>query len=216
MEKSIENIWKSGFENKNNLVPPKIVDLYNKKSINAVDKLMALGKANIYFIIGGGIILMSIAATHGATIYGIIIFLLLMVSVKYGENQSRKVEQIDKSQSSYSYLLEVKQWLNETIIGYTKVYRFIYPALILIFFMGFLKSDAFSDVLVEINQKSPDLLTFLDIPLIWFTPIVVLCILSILFTARIFKADLNIVYKGVFEKLDTLIEDMEEISQNNR
>ena len=39
MNKSIENIWKEGFTNKD-LIIPKINDFYNKKSISLVEKII--------------------------------------------------------------------------------------------------------------------------------------------------------------------------------
>ena len=39
MNKSIENIWKEGFTNKD-LMIPKINDFYNKKSISLVEKII--------------------------------------------------------------------------------------------------------------------------------------------------------------------------------
>lgn len=215
MENSIENIWKEGFSNQKNQIPPKIVNLYNRKSINAVDNLLELGKTNLYFIVTGGIVLLSIAINYGVTLYGMLIFLLLMISVKYGKDQSKKVEAIDKSQSSYTYLKDVQKWLDETILGYTRIYRFVYPGLIIVFFLGFMKSDALGDTLITIKEKSPDLITFLDIPLIWYIPIIILALFSMLFTSRIFKADLNIVYKNVIQKLEDLIADMEDLSQED-
>ncbi len=212
MEKSIESIWKNGFSD-HNLVAPKVFDLYNRKSINVVDKLLEMGKSNLLFIVGGGIVLLSIAINNGATIAGIVLFCLLMIAVMYGKKQSKKIKELDKTQSSYIYLKLVKQWLDETILGYTKLYRVLYPALILTFSIGFLTSDAFSEGLISIKQNSPDLLTFLGVPLIWYIPIIIVAIASSVFTSRLYKADLNIVYKGVFNKLDNLIADMEELAK---
>lgn len=212
MGKSIESIWKNGFTEEN-LVAPKVFDLYNRKSINVVDKLLDMGKYNLLFIAGGGIILLSIAINNGATIAGMVLFALLMIIVLYGKKQSEKIEEIDKTQSSYTYLKLVKQWLDETILGYTKLYRVLYPALVLTFSIGFLTSDAFSQALIDIKQRSPELLTFLGVPLIWYVPIAIVAIASSVFASRLYKADLNIVYKGVFNRLDNLITDMEELAK---
>ena len=39
MEKSIENVWTKGFENSNELLSPKSVNLYNQKSKLLIDKI---------------------------------------------------------------------------------------------------------------------------------------------------------------------------------
>lgn len=213
MGKSIEDIWKNGFTDQSNLVAPKVFDIYNKKSISTVDKLLEMGKSNLLYIAAGGIVLLVIAISNGATIAGVILFTLLMISVKYGKDQSKKIESLNKYNSSYMYLKEVKGWLDETIHGYTKLYRVLYPAMIMTFGIGLLTSDVFKDVLIEINQKSPDLSTFLDVPLVWYLPLIVLAALSSIFTKRLYNADLNIVYGGIFKRLDMLIADMEELAE---
>lgn len=213
MEKSIENIWKEGFTDKNNLIAPRVIDLYNKKSISTVDKLLEMGKANLLYIAGGSIFLLVLSVLGGAVVAGFILFALLMTTVYYGNQQAKKVELLDKTQSSYVYLKSVKQWLDETINGYTKLYRFVYPLAILTFSIGLLTSNVFADELIRISNKSPELITFLNIPLTWYIPILTLAALSALFTRRFYLLDLSIIYKDVFSKLDALIADMEELAK---
>lgn len=211
MGKSIEDIWKSGFMDNSSLVAPKVFDIYNRKSISTVDKLLEMGKSNLLYISAGGIVLLILGISNGATLAGILLFGLLMVSVKYGKDQSKKIEGLSKDISSYTYLKAVKAWLDDTIKGYTKLYRILYPGYILTFSIGLLKSDVFKEVLIQVNEKSPELITWLDIPIIWFLPIVVLAALSSIFTQRLYLADLNIVYGSIFRRLDVLIVDMEEL-----
>lgn len=213
MEKSIENIWKEGFKKDHHLVAPKVFDLYNRKSINAVDKLLEMGGNNLRYIIAGGIALLILAIYYGATLAGVILFSLLMITVLYGKHQAKKIKLLSKTESSYKYLKLVQDWLNETIDGYTKLYRILYPALIITFSVGLLTSNLFENELLGISERSPELSTFLDVPLIWYIPIIILAIISSVFAGRLYQADLNLVYKSVFNKLETLIEEMEELAK---
>ena len=49
MNKSIENIWKEGFTNKD-MVIPKINNFYNKKSISLVEKVINTFKKEVAFL----------------------------------------------------------------------------------------------------------------------------------------------------------------------
>ena len=51
MDKSIEEIWSTGFQNNKYLIPPVVVDLYHKKSILTVDKLKSTSKKDNWSII---------------------------------------------------------------------------------------------------------------------------------------------------------------------
>src|SRR5690606_41129096 len=51
MENSIETIWKEGFLHEENLVVPRVNDLYNRKSIHLVDRLKRRLRFNLIMIL---------------------------------------------------------------------------------------------------------------------------------------------------------------------
>ena len=51
MEKSIETIWKDGFLDVNELIVPKLNNLYNQKSIHIIDKILRMGRINLIYIV---------------------------------------------------------------------------------------------------------------------------------------------------------------------
>ena len=51
MEKSIEDIWKEGFLKSDALIAPKVNNLYNKKSIDIIDKFKRMFKINLIVIV---------------------------------------------------------------------------------------------------------------------------------------------------------------------
>ena len=63
----------------------------------------------------------------------------------------------------------------------------------------------------EILLKSPDLFVIFGIPAIWVLGIVFFAGLMSLFAGPIYKFDLYLVYGRVFNKLDDLLADMEEL-----
>lgn len=81
MEKSIESIWKEGFLNKDALVAPKIMDLYNKKSIHIIDKFKRMFKINLIAIVVFSSVFLVVSFFIGIPIMGIIFFATLSVLV---------------------------------------------------------------------------------------------------------------------------------------
>ncbi|MFT7162010.1 MAG: hypothetical protein ACI9GZ_003197 [Bacteroidia bacterium] len=211
MEKSIESIWKKGFLETDALIAPKLNDLYNQKSKNTVDKLMRMGKKNLILIMVGASIILLISLASGVGYAGTIIFLLLSAVVYYGIKQNKKVKDINKALSSYQYLRTVDSWLKETISGYTKMCRFFYPAFLLTFTFGLWFSNYNEEMLKEINERSPDLNVIFGIPVIFVVALFLMAGLSSIFAGTIYKFDLKIVYGRVFNKIDELIADMEEL-----
>ncbi|MCF8259655.1 MAG: hypothetical protein K9J12_02695 [Melioribacteraceae bacterium] len=211
MEKSIETIWKEGFLENDDLVAPKINDLYTRKSVSAVDQLMKIGKLNLQVIIIAAVIILIAAEIAGLRLMGISIFLLLGWVVIYGKKKANKVREIDKSLSSYQYLKEIDIWLKDVIAGYTKMYRFLYPALFLIFTFGLWLSEVGKGMFDEIISKSPDLFLIFGVPGIWVIGVLVFAGIISLSAGAIYKFDLNLVYGRVFKKLDELLAEMEQL-----
>jgi len=211
MEKSIEKIWKEGFLNSDALIAPKLNDLYNQKSKNTVDKLMKIGKMNLVAVMIAAFIILIGSIIAGVPFTGVLLFLLLSWVVIYGKKQASRIKEIDKSLSSYQYIKDVDSWVKEVISGYTRMYRILYPAFVLIFTFGIWFSSYGDEMFREILLKSPDLFVIFGIPAIWVLSIVFFAGLISLFAGPIYKFDLNLVYGRVFNKLDDLLADMEEL-----
>ncbi len=211
MEKSIETIWKEGFLKNDPLVVPKINNLYTQKSHSAVDKLMKIGKMNLQAIMIAAVIILIACIIAGLTIMGVSLFVLLSWVVIYGKRKAKSIIEIDKSMSSYEYLKEIDLWLKDVIKGYTKMYRFLYPAIFLIFTFGLWMSDNMKEMFDEIISKSPDLFLIFGVPGIWVIGVLVFACLISLSAGPIYKFDLYLVYGRVFKKLDELLADMEDL-----
>lgn len=211
MKKSIEAIWKEGFLKNNESVVPKINNLYNQKSQSAVDKLMKIGKINLQAISVAAVIILITTIFAGLPYMGISLFILLSWVVFYGKRKAKSIKEIDKSLSSYKYLKEIDSWIKDVINGYTKMYRFLYPAIFLIFTFGFWISKYRKEMFDEMISKSPDPFLIFGIPGIWVIGVLVFAGVLSLLAGPIYKFDLNLVYGRVFKKLDELLADMEEL-----
>ena len=113
MNKTIENIWKEGFTNKD-MVIPKINDFYNKKSISLVDKVINTFKKEVTFLIPLGVcfFLYNIWLDNdNAAFWGAVSALPCLVWYYLGKRQIKSIEDIDYKASSYQYLVSIKEKL---------------------------------------------------------------------------------------------------------
>ena len=113
MNKTIENIWKEGFTNKD-MVIPKINDFYNKKSISLVDKVINTFKKEVTFLIPLGVcfFLYNIWLDNdNAAFWGAVSALPCLVWYYLGKGQIKSIEDIDYMASSYQYLVSIKEKL---------------------------------------------------------------------------------------------------------
>jgi hypothetical protein len=210
MNKSIETIWQEGFLQNDALLAPKINDLYNQKSIHIIDRLKGMFKVNLQAIVIGASGLLIVSFFLGVPFVGAFIFLLLLGLAYYGHRESNRMREIDQTGSSYDYLKAFDSWLKEVIAGYTRIYRFFYPAFFLAIFTGIwlIAGDKIMDKLLT---KFPDTYLIGDVPVFLLLGAIVFAGLTGVFAGVIYRLDMNIIYGNVFAKLDEIIADMEEL-----
>lgn len=212
MEKSIETIWKEGFLKTNALVAPQLNDLYNQKSGHLVDKMMRMFRLNGIYVIGLSAFLLFISILSGVPVAGIVMVLLFLPLIIYGQQQLKVVKSIDKGASSYQYLKSFDEWLKSAIAGYTRIYRFFYPLFILTLFFGYWFASPTQPITRKLIEKFPNAFYLVHgVPVYWLAGAIVLAILSMVFAGRIYRWDMNTIYGRVFKKLDEILADMEEL-----
>lgn len=207
MEKSIESIWKKGFINNESLIAPKINALYEKKSINFVDKFIRDFKINLWAILVFSIVPIIIGYLSNALIAGILINTLLLYTTYFGKKRLEILKSLEKTSSSYQYIKQFNTWLQETIKHYTNIYRIVYPSVfilsIIITWEGVLKEEI-------VKNFQPEEL-FMGMPIIWSCIVFIVALIISALAKKIYQLDMNIVYKAQFDKLKVMIEDMEEL-----
>ncbi|MBB3696478.1 hypothetical protein KMW28_10190 [Flammeovirga yaeyamensis] len=208
MEKSIETMWKEGFLNKDALVAPKVNNLYNKKSLHISAKFKRMFLNNILGIIICSSLLFIGSYFAGALIAGSIVLIMMLYVAYTAYNELKSLEKIDKGQSSYLFLKSYKNWIDQSIERYGKMYRFLYPLLILTVYLGIWFSGSFENIRERVSENS-DL--FFGLHLGTTLLVLSIAILMSVFSKAIHRKDVQIIYGGILNKLESSLEEMEQL-----
>jgi hypothetical protein len=218
MEKSIEDIWREGFIKSDALVTPKINNLYTQKSIDIIDRFQRMFKTNLIVTIIFSFGFLFLSSYNGIPILGIIFFVVLTALVIINKRLLDRMEKIDKRVSIYEYLNGFNQWIQKMVTINKRLAVFLYP----IFFMSTVISFWFNDaegiplgqrLVGEVLYGFPDIYMVQGVPLIAIIVIISIVALLAFFSGRIYQLDLNLVYGGIFKKLEELMADMEELQK---
>jgi len=216
MEKSIETIWKEGFLKNDALIAPKLNNLYNQKSIDIVDKFKRMYKINRIAIIAFAFIILPLSFLVKIPYMGIGMFFIFSLITFIANKFSEKLYKLDKTESSYQYLISFDNWVKEMAATNTKLSRFLYPYVFIVmvsgFWFGSIGGDIPGNKLVNfILLKFPNTYLILGFPLILI--IIALIIMSLLayFGGHIGKWDLNLGYGRIIKRLKVLLADMDEL-----
>ena len=108
MEKSIENIWKKGFEAEERLSVPVISNLYKKKSGLVIQKINSTAKKDNLSLIPVAIIISGVFMFIGKIVLGMYVALLLLALFVLNKKLLKKLENLDMKDSTYTYLLNYR------------------------------------------------------------------------------------------------------------
>lgn len=214
MNNSIESMWKKGFLASDNLIAPKVNDLYNRKSIHIIARFKRMFKTNLILIVVGASVFLIAGFLIKAPVYGVLIFLLLLLQVVLGYKSMQKLDSLDQTQSSYQYLKEFQSWIKNTMKDYVHLNRLSYPSFFACFFLGMWNSVNMEDV-KEHLMSDPDQLSVFGLPLWIALPGLIILILITIFSKPIYELDIKTIYGGIMTKLDEMVADMEELRKTN-
>ncbi len=216
MEKSIEKIWNEGFLKNDALVAPKLNNLYNQKSIDIVEQFKRMYKINRIAIVAFACIILPVSFLVKIPYMGIGMFILFFILVTIAQKFSTRLDQLDKTQNSYQYLLSFDKWVKEMAATNVTLSRFLYPYVFIImvggFWFGSIGGDIPGNNLVNfIVRQFPNAYLIFGFPLI--LAIIALLTIGLLayFGGRIGDFDLKLGYGRILKKLDTMLADMEEL-----
>lgn len=163
---------------------------------------------NIRGIVIGSILLCIGSYIIGAILAGSIVLIMMLYVAYTAYNEMKGLEKIDKGQSSYLFLKSFKDWIERSIDRYGRMYRFVYPILILTFYFGIWFSSSFEGMRERVGEHSD-----LFLGLHPGTTILVLsfAILMSIFSKVIHRKDVKIIYGGIVNKLDSALTEMEEL-----
>ena len=216
MEKSIENIWKEGFQKNADLTAPKIDNLYNQRSIHTIDKFRRMFRINLILIVVGSIVFLIVSWFLHIPVMGALFFVTLMALVFINKRLLNELERIDQGQNSYQYLKDFSQWIKKQIAINKRIATLLYP----VFFMSFILGLWFNNtkdvylgkrLVKEILHVFPDTYLVFGVPLIGIVIAILIMAVLAWYGGRIYLWDLNVIYGRVLKKLDELLTDLESL-----
>lgn len=209
MTLSIEQIWQQASEQQDPLQIPQVKNLYQRRSENLVDKIEQLFELNKRALIWASGIMFTVFLALNLPIVAIIIPACLMYLVKHSSGDIKEFSALDKTANSYQYIAGFYELLQNKLTKYGQLYRWIYPILL----ASALIQLAYSEIgQVGINswiEASPSLLLVLNVPVLAWLVIIVLCSLVSWFAPKIYALDVQAFYGRQFEKLDQIVSDLE-------
>ena len=212
MDNSIETIWNEGFLNEKASVVPKINDLYNQRSKYLVDRIKRMFRANLWMIGAMAVLMPVILYFIGALWQGLAAAFLLLAFGWYSSRQVRAIQGLDFGTNSYDYLKNYRQWLREVIQKNERIMRFFYPLNLLIALSIILSAwNAQEELQLKFMARFPDLIYIDGIPLLALIVFGILLVVMTLFSGKIYRWDVAMVYGRVFNKLDETIQEMEQL-----
>lgn len=216
MEKSIETVWKEGFLNANELVAPKLNNLYNHKSKHIIDKFKRMFKMNLLLITLGSFVILIASIVVELPYMGVPMFIIMNVLVIINKKLLNNLMLIDKGSNSYDYLIAFDNWIKYQV-GINKLFaRFLYPIVFLSLVVGFWMKKS-GDLRVgehavnKLLESYPDLTLVFGVPLIGLVIVSVIVLFVVLVSGRVYEWDVNLVYGRVFNKLEEIISDIKEL-----
>jgi hypothetical protein len=212
MRKTIEATWRDGFLNPDALVAPKVNDLYTRKSTHIVDRIQRMQRINEVAIVIGAPIAWALCAAHGMP-YGGAIMGTAWVGLIVVRRLFPHITKFDApvSVDSYQYLKAFQRWLKNRLAWGRRIQRHIFAVTFIAIAIGMGESAGGQVLIRTIVENFPDVRLVNGVPLVLIVVVVAMTIVVDLFGGVIFDFDVKTVYRGVFEKLDQMVAEMEEL-----
>ncbi|MEL6561806.1 MAG: hypothetical protein AAFQ94_26710 [Bacteroidota bacterium] len=217
MARSIETIWKEGFLKSDTLVAPKLNNLYNQKSIHLIDQFKRRSRINMNALMISSTLFLIIFTIMGLPLMGVGYFLILTGIVIFNKKLINGLTWIDKGENSYEYLIAFDEWLKQAVRVNRKMAMFYYPLFFLslilgLWYAGFNAREIIGEDLVDQwALNNPDLDIVLIINIVTSFIMIMITILFAYFGGRIYDWDKSISYGSLFNKLEEIVSDMEEL-----
>ncbi len=198
MDKSIEEIWSNAFQDNKYLIPPVIVDLYNKKSILTVDKLKSTSKKDNWSIIPIAIITLIFFIINSKLILGIYISALMLSMFFLNKKQLEFLNTINTSEPCFHYLIKLQKWIKNNVKFYTRLLGIGLPLFAYVGFCIFIiESNQYEYILESYSFK--ELLAISIFILTSFSSIGILC----------YRLSNYLIYGRLIKKINEMIDELE-------
>ncbi len=199
MEKSIETIWTKGFLKQEELIAPKINDLYNRKSKLLIEKLKRTYKADNRSTLPLAVIAVVGFGFKGYLILGLFLMVLMIGMFFLNRRKLAELEKIRVESSSYEYLLEYRKMFTALKKFYTRLLGVGAPLAGMTAYYLFFRSSAVMDKFLSIEPYKLGLILLL----------IALCLSAMGIFA--YRLSTKMIYGSFIEKLDEMIAEMKEL-----
>jgi hypothetical protein len=214
MKNSIEVIWKEGFLNERSLVVPKIIDLYNQRSIDLVAKMKRMYRMNLIGLVMLSIVFPIIYSFLDVIWHGVAVSIVLLFAAWYSKRQKRSFKTLDHGATSFDYLKSFDRFLKDALLSGEKGLRFTYPLYFLIGVSAMWSILDKSGLGSIMHQQFPDLIFIGSVPLFALIIVGVATLLLLYFSGRIYRWDVGLVYGRELRKLEETIAEMAKLKDD--
>ncbi|CAM4058468.1 hypothetical protein [Gillisia limnaea] len=199
MERSIENIWKEGFESNKSFKLPLVKDLYTRKSKLIIDNIKSTSKWDNISLIPMAVVLFGLFTYLDKVLLGFYVGVILVLLFFLNKRMMKKLDQFNPSSNTYQYLINYYSQLKTVQKFYTKLLAigvpiFIIPAYWIYF------------------QETPMMSGFMGLEI--YIQILIVTAIAILLSGLgvlSYKLSTHLVYGKLITRIEEIINDMEEL-----
>ncbi|MDT0647920.1 hypothetical protein RM545_14565 [Zunongwangia sp. F260] len=199
MERSIENIWKKGFEAEEKLSVPVVSNLYERKSTLLIEQIKRTTRKDNFSLIPVGVVIFFILVFMGKVVLGFYVAALITALYFLNKKKLKELETLDVKNSTYDYLLDYRNQVKSIVKFSTWLMGVGFPLVAIpaywIFFRG-------SEIMSNFEQLD------LALELLIVAGMAVLLFILGILAYRISTA---VIYGKLLVRLESTIEDMEEL-----
>lgn len=202
MERSIESIWKKGFEAEDKLSAPVVSNLYERKSVLLIEKIKRTTKKDNFSLIPVGVVIFGILIFVGQVILGFYFAVLITLLYFSNKRKLKELETLDVKNSIYDYLLSYRNQVKSIMRHSTWLMGVGFPLTTIPAYWIFFRD---TKVMTRFTQLglAEEIFIVLGLALVF-------SILGIFG----FRLSTTIIYGKLLDRLENTIEDMEELMKN--
>jgi hypothetical protein len=201
MERSIENIWKEGFESDKSFKLPLVKDLYTTKSKLIIDKIKSTSKWDNISLIPMAVVLFGLFTYLDKLLLGIYVGALILSLFFLNKKMLKRIDQFNPNSNTYEYLINYYSQVKAIQKFYTKLLAIGPPILIIpAYWMYF--------------QGTPVMSGFMGLEI--YIQILLVAAIAILLSGLgvlSYKLSTHFLYGKLITRIEEIINDMEELEK---
>lgn len=201
MERSIENVWTRGFLKNEELLAPKITNLYNRKSQLIIEKIKRTYQADNKSLLPLAAIFALGFGYFGHVILGIFVMALMITLFIINRRLIENLENIKIESNTYAYLLEYRKAIHKIIRFSNRLIGFALPVAGILIYWSLWKNTS---IMAEMEQVDN-----------FYLVIAVLGVAVALSLVGMgaYRIATKVLYGRLIKKLDEVIADMRELTR---